>query len=74
MSSKKVRCPECEQDFELEEGIQIEDITYCPDCDAELKVTKLIPPKVETVKTILDKFEGKDKDGGSDNDNDPEYF
>ena len=72
MHPKKVNCPECEQDFELEEGIQIEDITYCPDCDAELKVTKLIPPQVEAVKTIFDEFEEKNKD--SDTDNDPEYF
>ena len=61
-------------DVQLEEGIQIEDITYCPDCDAELKVTKLTPPKVETVKTIFDEFEEKDKDTDTDTDNYPEYF
>ncbi len=61
MRPREVRCPECEQKFELEAGIQIGDITYCFDCEAELKVVKLNPPKVETIKTVFDEFEEKDK-------------
>ena len=69
MRAKTVRCPECDQEFELEEGIGIGESTYCPECDAELKVVGLNPPMVETAEAPDDEF-GDFENEESENDED----
>lgn len=52
MDSKQVtvKCPVCENDFELElEGIQVGDIIECPVCGATLEVLNLDPLVLEAV-------------------------
>ncbi|MDD5746228.1 MAG: hypothetical protein PHO30_03080 [Candidatus Omnitrophica bacterium] len=44
---KKIKCPACGEMFELEEGIKIGDTICCLDCDHELQVVRLEPPKVK---------------------------
>ncbi|MBI4845898.1 MAG: hypothetical protein HY810_05440 [Candidatus Omnitrophica bacterium] len=44
---KKAKCPVCGESFELEDELSLGDTTYCLDCDHELKVVKLDPPKLK---------------------------
>lgn len=48
--NQKIRCPVCEEYFEFEYDLKIGDITCCVNCDEELKVVRLNPPKVKQVK------------------------
>jgi acetyl-CoA carboxylase beta subunit len=53
-----VKCPECERRFELEEGLDTEDVTYCPGCDIELEILSVNPPKVRLLERLDDDEEG----------------
>ena len=44
---KKIKCPACGGTFELEEGIKVGDSTCCLDCDHELQIVRLDPPKAK---------------------------
>ncbi len=43
---KKINCPVCKESFSLEEQMGDEDVTFCPNCDAELEVTNAKKPRV----------------------------
>lgn len=47
--AKKVRCPACGSSFELDEFLEVEETTFCPDCDEELEIVSLDPPQVKAV-------------------------
>ena len=61
--ARMVKCPECQDEFELEDYLEVGEITFCVSCDAELKVTKLAPPHLEIV-TATEDEEGFDEAGG----------
>ena len=61
--SRMVKCPECQDEFELEEYLEVGDTTFCVSCDAELKVTKLEPPQLEIV-TATEEEADFDEAGG----------
>ena len=42
-----VTCPECEAEFELDEGTELNEIVVCIDCGVDLEVVSLNPPAVE---------------------------
>lgn len=56
-----VKCPSCSSYFELEDGYEIGDMVFCPDCNEELKITSLRPPKV-----MLEKSDDFSGDGDSE--------
>lgn len=49
MSGRKIKCPTCNEQFEADEELEAGDITYCPGCYADLKITRLNPVQVEEV-------------------------
>jgi len=59
----RVRCPVCEERFDLDTDLEAEDITYCPACSAELKVLKLHPAEVEEVDNSWDDYQDHDEEG-----------
>ena len=46
-SKKKIKCPACGESFELDPDLTAGDMTYCVDCDQELKIVSIDPPKVK---------------------------
>lgn len=54
--TRKVICPLCNSNFELDGLDEEGDIIFCPDCDAELEVKSVDSPKV--VKADTDNFDG----------------
>ena len=61
--AKIAKCPECQDEFELEDYLGVGDITFCVSCDAELKIVKLDPPQLEIVTDTEDE-ENFDEAGG----------
>ncbi|MFA5008789.1 MAG: hypothetical protein WC546_06170 [Candidatus Omnitrophota bacterium] len=66
---RMVKCPECSDEFELEDYLEIGDTTFCISCDAELKITRLDPPQVEVVQPL-----SEESDAGEEGDSDIEEF
>jgi lysine biosynthesis protein LysW len=62
---KMVKCPECQDEFELEDYLEVGDTTFCVSCDTELRVVKLDPPQLEIVAAAED--EGRDFNGNDGN-------
>lgn len=62
---RMVKCPECSDEFELEDYLEIGDTCFCVSCDAELKITRLDPPQVEVVQP-LDEESDFDEEGDED--------
>ncbi|MDD3296930.1 MAG: hypothetical protein PHU64_06165 [Candidatus Omnitrophica bacterium] len=44
---KRIKCPVCGENFELEPDLDIGDVTDCPGCCGELKILNLDPVEVE---------------------------
>ena len=61
--ARMIKCPECQDEFELEEYLEAGDTTFCVSCDAEVKVTKLEPPQLEIV-TATEEEADFDEAGG----------
>jgi uncharacterized paraquat-inducible protein A len=61
--AKLIKCPECQDEFELEDYLEIGDTTYCPSCDTQLKITRLEPPQVAIAEETL---EDEDLEEGQD--------
>lgn len=40
-------CLECDAEFELDNGTEVNEIIVCPDCGIDLEVVSLDPPAVE---------------------------
>jgi lysine biosynthesis protein LysW len=64
-----VKCPECSDEFELEDYLEMGDTAFCPSCDAELKILRLDPPQVEAIASSED-----EDDYGEDNGDTTEEF
>ncbi len=62
---RMVKCAKCGDEFELEDYLEIGDITFCASCDAELKITRVDPPQVEAVHP-LDEESDFDEEGDED--------
>ncbi len=60
--ARTIKCPECQDEFELEDYLEVGDTTFCVSCDTELKVVKLDPPQVEIVAVNENEDEGQDFD------------
>ena len=44
---KKTKCPICSETLELEEGLEVGEIIYCPGCDRDLRIISFNPTKVK---------------------------
>ncbi len=45
--TQQATCPVCDAIVELEENVELHEITTCPDCGSELEVVNLDPPGLE---------------------------
>jgi lysine biosynthesis protein LysW len=45
-----IKCPECGEKFEEDPDLIVGDITYCPECYAELKIIGIDPIRVKVCK------------------------
>lgn len=70
MSSEKVKCLNCKEAFDLEEDIEIGDVTCCPGCYIRLRVLSFNPVKVEEADE--DEYFEEDEEY-KDDDQDDEY-
>jgi len=64
-----VKCPVCEEKFELEPDLEVGDTTSCPGCYAELKLVRLHPVQVEEVMFSADDFDEEEDGDGYTKDN-----
>ena len=65
------KCPACKSNFSLEDHVEEEDLIFCPNCDVELEVESVDPPKVIQVDTV-DLEDEIDEDNFDDYDFDDE--
>ena len=57
MSMKKVRCVECDVEFEVPDDVVVGEVLSCPDCGLELEVTEI---KGDNVKVKVLQVSGED--------------
>lgn len=57
---RRVRCPDCGANIDVEDDLDIGDTTVCPRCDAELKIIEVDPLSVESVGIEEDGLSGDD--------------
>jgi predicted amidophosphoribosyltransferase len=63
-----IKCPECGEKFEEDPDLIVGDVTYCPECYAELKIIATDPIRVKVCKDhsegndYLDDYEEEDDD------------
>lgn len=57
--TKKVKCPICEEKFDLDPDLGIGDTMSCPGCYIDLKIISLTPLKVEEVKDFSEELENE---------------
>ena len=62
MGDKKIKCPVCEEQFELNENLEVGDSTHCPGCYADLKIVNLDPLQVEELVKSFDDYEENEED------------
>ncbi len=60
---RKVKCPACEEKFELDPDLEMGDTTDCPGCCGELKILQLDPPQLEEVAMFSDDYTTHSQDG-----------
>ncbi|MBU1122641.1 MAG: hypothetical protein ABIH71_00110 [Candidatus Omnitrophota bacterium] len=44
-----VKCPSCGLRFEMDQGLEIGDTTFCSECYTELRIIKTSPMQVEEI-------------------------
>ena len=68
-----VKCPICGDSLEWDDDLKLGDVTYCSDCDEELKIVNVNPPQLKRMVELLEVSNGSYKGFyDSDNDNDKE--
>jgi lysine biosynthesis protein LysW len=60
--SKQVKCPMCREYLEIEDTLQKGDVVYCSDCEEELKIVRLDPPRLKRIVEILEVYKTVQKD------------
>lgn len=65
MTEKEVKCPVCGERFELEDGLEVEDETYCPGCFGGLRIISINPHRVEE---LIESFDDSDREENSEED------
>ncbi|MDP2922964.1 MAG: lysine biosynthesis protein LysW [Candidatus Omnitrophota bacterium] len=63
---RMIKCPECADEFELEDYLETGDTTVCPSCDAELKIIRLDPPRVEVMNSLAEEEKDYDEEDAAD--------
>lgn len=58
---RQVRCPLCGENVDLENSLKLGDVAYCTDCDEELKVVNVNPPKLKRMVELLEVNNGNYK-------------
>jgi len=58
----QVKCPVCGENVELEDNLKVGDVAYCADCDEELKIIRIDPPKLKRMVELLEVNNGSRKD------------
>ena len=54
---ENAQCPLCGEEIELVDGLEIGEITYCPECGGAVRVIRLEPPAVEEVDIFSEESE-----------------
>jgi len=70
--SRQVRCPVCEERFEIEIDLEVGDVAACPGCYVDLKILSLHPVEVE--ETQASDEDADDGAGGADDGADDDGF
>ncbi|MBU2251690.1 MAG: hypothetical protein KKH25_05480 [Candidatus Omnitrophica bacterium] len=65
---KKVKCPVCDESFQLDSDLEIGNTVCCSGCCVDLRVTKLNPPKLEEV--MDSNIDNYDDEGDGDQEED----
>ena len=60
--NKKAKCPVCAEEFVMDEDLVAGDVTSCPACYADLKITRMNPICLEEVAAV-DEDTDEDNDG-----------
>ena len=58
---RQIRCPLCGENVDLENNLKLGDVAYCTDCDEELKVVNVNPPKLKRMVELLEVNNGNYK-------------
>lgn len=51
----------CREYLEIEDSLQKGDVVYCSDCEEELRIVKLDPPKLKRIVEILEVYKDVQK-------------
>ncbi len=60
------KCPICEEEIEIDEGLEIGDTTYCIGCGEELEVVSITPLKVKEVEITEEEFDKEEQEEEQD--------
>jgi len=73
--AKKIKCPSCKSFFKLDEMDEEGDIIFCLNCDAELEIKSIEPPKAELAKhdSYLEDCEDEDEEDAFGYDDEDEH-
>ena len=57
---KRIKCPVCGELVELEEGLDVNEIVYCTECDRDLKLVQVNPYKLKELEDSLSNNDDED--------------
>ncbi|MFH1093431.1 MAG: hypothetical protein V1739_04650 [Candidatus Omnitrophota bacterium] len=65
--NRQVKCPMCGEYIEWEDNLKLGEVTYCSDCDEELKIVNIDPPQAKRMVELLEVNNGSYKGFYEDN-------